>query len=53
MVHFNQTFAVAFKSVQKIDHLVENRIYVAAGAHINFPYHRKKEDPSIRVYVSQ
>ena len=32
--------------------LIENRINVA-GVHINFAYHRKKEDPSIRVYVSQ
>ena len=35
-----------------MDHLVENGINVA-GVHLNFAYHRKKEDPSIRVRVSQ
>ena len=35
-----------------MDHLVENRINVV-GVHVNSAYHRKKEDPSIRVYVSQ
>ena len=33
-------------------HLVENGINVA-GVHVNFAYHRQKEDLSIRVYVSQ
>ena len=50
-VDFNRRFAVVFKSVQKMDHLIENGINVA-GVHVNSAYHRKKEDPSIRVYVS-
>ena len=38
-VDFNRRFAVVFKSVQKMEHLVENGINVA-GVHVNFAYHR-------------
>ena len=51
-VSFSQRFAIVFKNTQTRDQLVENGINVN-GIHVNFAYHCKKEDPKIRVYISQ
>ena len=51
-VDFSGRFAIVFKNTQTRDRLVENGINVN-GIHVNFAYHRKKEDPKIRVYISQ
>ena len=51
-VEFNRRFPVVFNNTQTRDRLVENGINVN-GIHVNFAYHRKKEDPKIRVYISQ
>ena len=49
---FSHRFAVVFKNTQARDWLVENGIN-ENGRHVKFAYHRKKENPKIRVYISQ
>ena len=51
-VDFSHRFAVVFKNTQTRDGLAENGMNVN-GIHVNFAYHRKKEDPKIKVYIFQ
>ena len=51
-VDFNRRYALVLKNDRTRDLLVEQGINVD-GVHINFAYHRRKEDARIRVFVSQ
>ena len=51
-VDFNRRYALVLKNDHTRDLLVEQGINVN-GVHVNFAYHRRKEDARIRAFVSQ
>ena len=51
-VDFNGRYVIVFWNNETRDRLVENGIDID-GVNVTFAYHPKKEDPKIRVFVSQ